>query len=119
MMKGRMVLGNAPRGGKWGRECRVVIDGKRWLIWSESENIGRGYVNFKITAEERVRGSANYWLAWGPDGITKARDVERMKENNPNLFEEVRAVMERVYGREASRPIDVPREPAQGQSALV
>ena len=118
-MKGRMVLGNAPRGGKWWRECRVATGGQLWLVWCESQNIGLGYVNFKITAEERVRGSANYWLSWGPDGMTKARDTDRLKENNPNLFEEVRAVMERVYRREASGSVDVAGQPAQGQSALV
>ena len=113
----RRFSGHKPDNNVWFLESEIEdLSGVVWHVWVRRRDIAaNGYANAKVVATTRVKHKANYWVACGPEGMTKARDCFIMKENNPWLFERVKDVL----GEALSRPVDVAGQPAQGQSALV
>ena len=113
----RRFSGHRPAADRWDLEAEIEDPvGVIWQVWIRRADIATtGYVNAKVAADGRVKHKANYWVAYGPNGMTKAKDVFIMKENSPWLFERVKDVLAEAL----SGSVDVAGQPAQGQSALV
>lgn len=115
MKNGRMTKGTNPTADGWVNGGRVEADGCQWIVWWHAGNLDQGFVNFKVVAVGRVRGPANYWVAWGPKGPVVTTGRKNMKENRPMLFEKVEDAKRRIY----LRAVNVLGQPAQGQGTLV
>jgi len=113
----RRFSGHKPDNSLWSLESEIEDpNGVVWQVWVRRVDIAtNGYANAKVVATSRVKHKANYWVACGPEGMTKARDCFIMKENNPWLFGRVKDVLEEAL----SRPSDALGDPTEGQSALV
>jgi hypothetical protein len=77
--------------------------GVDWVVWFHVLAMDRGYVNFKVVANGEAKRKANYWIARNKAGGSLSRDLTIMKENNPDLFQDVAACMDRVCEREMGR----------------
>jgi hypothetical protein len=101
MRKARSFTGNQPVGEKW-RMGEKIADarGADWIIWYHLAALDQGYVNFKIVADGEAKRKANYWIARNKAGVSRNRDVVILKENNPYLFGEVMACLDRICQRE-------------------
>ena len=126
MRKKRKFCGAPPIGEQWEPSGRYFnCDGADWTIYYSLRCIEDGYMNFKVFSLGSVKSKANYWLGMN-GGRLYNRDVPLL-ELRTDLYCWAHKVMKGIYsdnvGRldvsRQSRPVDVPGQPAQGQSALV
>jgi len=97
MRKVRSFRGNPPNGDHWQMADSITdAQGVDWVVWFHLRAMDRGYVNFKIVADGEAKRKANFWIARNRGGGSLSRDLTIMKENNPELFQDVAACMDRI-----------------------
>ena len=67
-----------------------------WLVFSKSQQHTPDWMTFKIVANGRARNKANYWLARNirTGQIGYCRDYVYMRDNRPELHEQVEEIFE-------------------------
>jgi len=92
---GKMYAGKMPEADKGWTHVGTCndSDGVEWLVFERPQEHTPDWMTYKIAANGRARGKANYWLV--RNGLTGqigfARDYARMREDRPELHAQVEA----------------------------
>ena len=99
----KMYAGKVPSEGEaWSRVKTVVdpSDESKWMVFSRAQPHTPDWVTYKIVADGRAQGKANYWLvrniSTGQLGFV--RDFAIMRETRPALHAQVESVFRSVGG---------------------
>jgi len=75
--------------------CKEQDGGVEWLVFKKPQAHTPDWFTYKIVANGRARGKANYWLVRNSqDGkIGFARDYVLLRENRPDIHAQVEAIL--------------------------
>lgn len=91
-----MYQGNAPLESDGWELLTGVFDSeeREWLIYGRNSLCGK-WLNVKLVASCKVENKANYWFGFNvmTKKYSNARDLGVLKENRPELFGDVDAIL--------------------------
>jgi len=93
----KMYAGKIPSTSEgWAQigECKDK-NGARWFVFSKPQAHTPDWRTYKIVANGRARGKANYWLVRNSQNgkIGFARDYVLLRENRPDIHAQVEAIL--------------------------
>lgn len=93
-MNMKMYAGRIPD-EQWSQVGQCSDDGVEWRVFSKPQDHSDEWLTYKIVANGRASGKANYWLARNnrTGQIGFARDYAIMQMNRPNLFRQVEGMI--------------------------
>lgn len=59
-----------------------------WIVYAKPRT-DKGWINYKIVAEDRAPYKANYWLGWNGSRFAVSSDYIRLVQDRPELAEAV------------------------------
>ena len=93
-MNQKMYAGRIPD-KQWSQIGTATDNGLEWCVYSKGQDHSEEWLTYKIVANGRARGKANYWLARNTrtGRIGFARDYAIMQMDRPNLFTQVEGML--------------------------
>lgn len=84
----------------WTIEARIPDEGVEWVAYSRAQDKGPEWRTWKLVADGRALGKANYWFVHSaPIGKTGyGRDLGTLRQARPGLYD---ALMALLRAREA------------------
>lgn len=97
MARTKRWMGNPPATAEGWKQKAWCTDklGIGWLVFHRPQASGSGWIDFKIVADGKAPGKANYWLSSNPNlqKIAQNRDLALMKANRPELYKQIAQVV--------------------------
>jgi len=97
----KMYAGKVPSTEEaWSRIKTVVdpSDKSKWMVFSKSQAHTPDWMTYKVVADGRAEGKANYWFVrnstTGQLGF--AKDFAIMREKRPSLHSQIESVLKQV-----------------------
>jgi len=93
-MNQKMYAGRIPD-EQWNQIGQCDDEGVEWRVYSKAQDHSDDWMTYKIVANGRAQGKANYWLARNNKTaqIGFARDYFLMSNSRPNLFKQVEGMI--------------------------
>lgn len=87
-----------PPDSGWDQLAKIESDGAEWLAYRKQQEHDPAWVNFKLVANGRIQGKANYWIVRNvkTGQIAFARDALLLRNNRPELNREFESVISTI-----------------------